>query len=101
MSAAIVPSGTALGVMLMPANPVSPFRAVNVERYAPGGGSKLVGDVGEDVADEHAAIISAHSIRDAIKKIGRSRSTTLAHTSLFVIAVPSVSKKRKPVAKTS
>jgi RNA polymerase sigma factor (TIGR02999 family) len=82
MSAAIVPSGIALGVMLMPANPVSPFRAVNVERYAPGGGSNFVGDVGEVV---HAPISSVHAMRGAVEKIDPSRSTAAAHTGPFVI----------------
>jgi hypothetical protein len=50
MSAAKVPSGTAFGVTLMPPNPPSPFRGVKVERYVPGGGSSLVGEV----VDEHA-----------------------------------------------
>jgi hypothetical protein len=48
--AANVPSGIAVGETLIPPNPVSPFRNVKVDRYVPGGGSNLVGDVGEEHA---------------------------------------------------
>jgi hypothetical protein len=75
--------------MLMPANPVSPFSAVNVERYAPGGGSSFVGDVGEDVAEEHPPMSSGQTMRGAVKRIDPSRSTAVAHTGLFVIGISS------------
>jgi hypothetical protein len=55
--------------MLMPANPVSPFSAENVERYAPGGGSRVESGVGEDVVEEHAAISSAQAMAAAVEKI--------------------------------
>jgi hypothetical protein len=92
MSAVYVPSGIAFGVTLMPPNPVSPFRKVKVERYVPGGGSSLVGDVGEDVAEEHAPMSSAQTMRGAVKRIDPSRGTAVAHTGLFVIDIPSVSR---------
>jgi hypothetical protein len=77
--------------MLMPANPVSPFSAVKVERYAPGGGSRLVGAVAEDV-EEHAPVISVQPMSEALERIDPSRNTALAHTGLFVIDIPSVSR---------
>jgi hypothetical protein len=76
----------------MPPNPVSPFRKVKVERYVPGGGSSLVGDVGEDVAEEHAPMSSAQTMRGAVKRIDPSRGTAVTHTGLFVIDIPSVSR---------
>jgi len=88
MSAVNVPSGMAFGVTLMPAKPVSPFRDVKVERYAPGGGSNFVGDVGRAVVDEHAPMSSVPAMRDAVKRIEPGRSITVAHTGLFVIDIP-------------
>ena len=95
MSAVNVPSGIAFGVTLMPANPVSPFEDVKVDRYAPGGGSNFVGDVGEDMVEEHAPMNSAQTMRRAVKKIDPSRSTAVAHTGLFVIVIPSLSVEAK------
>jgi hypothetical protein len=77
MSAVYVPSVIAFGVTLMPADPVSPFRGVKVARYAPGGGSNLVGDIVEGVVLEHAPFSSVQTMRRA-----------LAHTHLFVIGIP-------------
>jgi hypothetical protein len=85
MSAVYVPSGIAFGVTLIPPKPVSPFRNVKVERYAPGGGSSLLGDVGEDVAEEHALMSSAQTKREAVERIHPSLSTAVAQTGLFVI----------------
>jgi hypothetical protein len=48
MSAVNVPSGIAFGVTLMPAAPPGPVKILKIERYVPGGGSKLVGDVVEE-----------------------------------------------------
>jgi hypothetical protein len=73
----------------MPANPVSPFSPVKVERYVPGGGSGLVGDVGEDVVEEHALMSSTQTTRGAVKSIDSSRSIAVARPSLFVIDIPS------------
>jgi len=87
MSAVSVPSGTAFGVTLMPPNPVSPFKAVKVERYAPGGGSNLVGDVGEDVVEEHAPMSSAQTMNGAVKRCDPSRRAAVANTGLFVIDI--------------
>jgi hypothetical protein len=67
MSAVNVPSGIAFGVTLMPANPVSPFRDVKEERYIPGGGSNLVGDMVEDVV-EHAPRNSVQMMRRAVRR---------------------------------
>jgi hypothetical protein len=85
MSAVNVPSGIAFGVTLMPANPVSPITDVKAERYVPGGGSRSVGDVGEDVEEEHAPMSSVQTIEEAVEKIDPSRGTGVAHTDLFVI----------------
>jgi hypothetical protein len=68
----------------MPANPVSPFRDVKEERYVPGGGSNLVGDVAEGDVLEHAPRSSAQMMRSAV-----------AHTDLFVIDIPFCLCKRK------
>ena len=84
MSAVYVPSGIAFGVTLMPANPASPFRDVKVERYVPGGGSSLVGDIVEEVALEHAPMSSVQRMRRAV-----------AHTGRFVIGIPFCLYKRK------
>ena len=92
MSAVNVPSGIAFGVTLMPANPASPLRDVKVERYVPGGGSSLEGDVGEDVAEEHAPMSSVQTMKGAVNRIDPSRSPAVAHTGLFVIDIPSVSR---------
>src|SRR5437763_534235 len=89
-SAANVPSGIGFGVILMPANPVSPFRDVKVARYASGGGSSFVGDVGEDVAEEQAPMRSAQTMRGAVRRIDPSRGTAVARTGLFVIDILSV-----------
>jgi len=72
MSAVNVRSGIAFGVTLMPANPFSPFRDVKVERYAPGGGSSVVGDIVGDVVVEHAPKSSVPTMRSG----------------LFVMAIP-------------
>ncbi|MEO7271761.1 MAG: sigma-70 family RNA polymerase sigma factor [Vicinamibacterales bacterium] len=62
---------------------------MNVERYAPGGGSSLVGDVGDDVVEEHAAISKAQTMRGAGKRIDPRRTTAATHTSLLsVIDMP-------------
>jgi hypothetical protein len=71
----------------MPANPVSPLRAVNVERYEPTGGSNLVGEVGDDVVEEHAPMIKVQTTRGAVKRIDPSRPAAVAHTTLLVIYV--------------
>jgi hypothetical protein len=92
MSAVNVPSGIAFGVTLMPANPVSPFRAMKVDRYVPGGGSNLAGGVVGDVVDEHAPMSTAQTMRGAVKRIDPSRVTTFANTGLFVIDISSVSR---------
>ena len=65
MSAAIVASGMAFGVMLMPANPASPFTTVKEERYAPAGGSSLVGVVGE----EHALLKTVQTMSETAKRV--------------------------------
>ena len=72
MSAVNVPSGIAFGVTLMPAKPVSPFRAVKVERYVPGGGSNFVGDGAEDVVEEHAPISRVQTMIGTVMRIDRS-----------------------------
>jgi hypothetical protein len=84
MSAVYVPSGIAFGVTLIPPKPVSPFRNVKVERYAPGGGSNLVGDVGEVVVEEHALMSKVQTMRGEVKRINPSRVTAVAHTGLFI-----------------
>jgi hypothetical protein len=56
--AANVPSGIAVGETLIPPNPVSPFRNVKVDRYVPGGGPKLVGEVGEEHAPMSIVLIA-------------------------------------------
>src|SRR6266478_3023465 len=50
----------------MPPDPLSPLRLMNVERYAPGGGSSLLGDV----AEEHAPRSVVQRIRGAATRIG-------------------------------
>src|SRR4051794_13946136 len=100
MSAVNVPSGIAFGVTLMPANPVSPFRGVKVERYAPGGGSSFVGDVGRAVVEEHAPMRSVQTMTGAVNRSDPSRSTNVPHTGLLVIDIPSASLQRKPTRKT-
>ncbi len=99
MSAVNVPSEIGFGVTLMPANPISPFNEVKVERYAPGGGSNLVGDVGEDAVEEHAPMSSVQMMSGAVNTIERSRGTVIAHVGLFVIDIPSVSRERKKQAR--
>jgi hypothetical protein len=89
MSAVNVPSGIALGVTLMPANPVSPFRDVKEERYVPGGGSNLAGDIAEGDVLEHAPRSSVQMMRRAV-----------APTDLFVIDIPFCLCKRKNSRKT-
>src|SRR5205814_1776733 len=76
------------GVTLMPANPVSPISEVKVERYAPGGGSNLVGDVVDDIVEEHAPTISVQTMKGAVNRIEPSHGTGVAHTGLFVIDWP-------------
>jgi hypothetical protein len=44
-----------------------------------------VGDVGEDVEEEHAPMSSVQTIEKAVEKIDPSRGTGVAHTDLFVI----------------
>jgi hypothetical protein len=44
-----------------------------------------VGDVGEDVAEEHALMSSAQQKRGAVEKIHPRLSTAVAQTGLFVI----------------
>jgi hypothetical protein len=79
----------AFGVTLMPANPVSPLRAVKAERYAPGGGSKAVGAIGDDAVDPHAPMSSAPTMSGAVRMIDPSRGKAAAFTGLFVIGIPS------------
>jgi hypothetical protein len=69
----------------MPAKPVSPFRAVNVERYVPGGGSNFVGDGAEDVVDEHAPTSRVQTMIGAVTRMDRSHSSAVVQTGLFVI----------------
>jgi hypothetical protein len=76
MSAASVPSGMGFGVILMPANPDSPFTTVKVERYVPGGGSNFVGAVGE----EHTLPSAVQSISETARRVLRSADTSVAHT---------------------
>src|SRR5438045_2297294 len=92
ISAVNVPPGIAFGVTLMPANPVSPITDVKAERYVPGGGSSLVGDVGEDVEEEHAPRSSVQTMEDAVVRIDPSRGTGVTHTNLLIIDIPSVSR---------
>jgi RNA polymerase sigma-70 factor (ECF subfamily) len=49
-----------------------------------------VGDVGEDVVEEHALISSVQPMNEAADRIDPNRSTALAYTGLFVIDIPSV-----------
>jgi hypothetical protein len=101
MSAVYVPSGMVFGVTPMPANPVSPFRAVKVERYVPGGGSNGAGDVVVGVVEEeHAPMSSVQTMKGARNRIDRSRSVALAHAGLFVIEYSLLSLKL-PDIKTS
>ena len=51
-----------------------------------------MGDVGEDVAEEHAPMSSVAKMRGAVKRIDPSRRTAVAHKGLFVIDIPSVSR---------
>src|SRR5438477_12937812 len=100
MSAVNVPSGIALGVTLMPPNPPSPFRNMKVERYVPGGGSSLVGDV----AEEHAPMSMVQRMRGTAKRIDPPWTSTERTTpvrGLFDIDVPSYLWKRKAAAETS
>jgi hypothetical protein len=84
----------------MPANPVSPFRAVKVERYVPGGGSNGVGDVVVGVVEEeHAPMSSVQTMKEARNRIDRSRSVALVHAGLFVIEYPLVSKSENQTPK--
>jgi hypothetical protein len=92
MSAVNVPSGIAFGVTLMPAKPVSPFSAVKVERYVPGGGSNFVGDGAEDVVEEHAPISRVQTMIGTVMRIDRSHGNAAVHTGLFVIDIPPVSR---------
>ena len=76
MFAAIVASGMAIGVTLMPANPASPFTTVKEERYAPAGGSGFVGVVGE----EHELLRTVQSVSETanVRVRARTRNGTSA-----------------------
>src|SRR5262245_21614972 len=86
MSAAIVPSGIGLGVMLMPTNPAPPFTAVNVARYAPGGGSNLVGEEGDE---QPPASIAHQANGSAVSRIP-SRSKLAQADGYFIRAISMV-----------
>jgi hypothetical protein len=86
MSAAIVASGIAFGVMLMPANPPSPFRFVKTDRYAPGGGTDSVGVVGE----EHALVKTMQSMSEMAKRVDTITDSFVAHTGGACIRVSMV-----------
>jgi hypothetical protein len=88
MSAVNVPSGIAFGVTLIPANPVSPFRGVKVERYVPGGGPNFVGDGAVDVVEEHAPMSRMPPMIGVVTRIDRSLSSAVMHTGLFVMDIP-------------
>jgi len=76
----------ALGVILIAANPPSPFRFVKTERYAPGGGSNLLGLVGE----EHALVKTVQSVSERAKRARPITVSLLAHTIAWGIWVSMV-----------
>jgi hypothetical protein len=57
-------------------NPSSPFRFVKTERYAPGGGTNLLGVVGE----EHALLETVQSMRETAKRAEPIAESFVAHT---------------------